>query len=177
MCIRDRARGVITGTKEAKSLCARAKYSASITDVSCEELESDGREWESEDEPAMSDIVPVVKACLVPTDRYDASYPQVTIYPQGTRNVTGLSTHMGSSASILKRMSRSTRPQSASQDSSDAGHTGGGGSSRRTRRTNGGRRRRSTSSSKNNRQGGDRKKGNHNPVSYTHLTLPTSDLV
>ena len=110
----------------------------------------------------MSDIVPVVEACLVPTDRYDASYPQVTIYPQGTRDVTGLSTHMGSSASILKRMSRSTRPQSASQDSSDAGHTGGGGSSRRTRRTTGGRRRRSTSSSKNNRQGGDRKKGNHN---------------
>ncbi|QRP09919.1 NUDIX domain-containing protein [Corynebacterium kroppenstedtii] len=59
-------------------------------------------------------------------------------------------------------MSRSTRPQSASQDSSDAGHTGGGGSPRRTRRTNGGRRRRSTSSSKNNRQGGDKKKGNHN---------------
>ncbi|MCF6792919.1 NUDIX domain-containing protein [Corynebacterium pseudokroppenstedtii] len=57
-------------------------------------------------------------------------------------------------------MSRSTRPQSASQDSSDAGHTGGG-SPRRTRRTNGGRRRRSTSSSKNNRQGGDKKKGNH----------------
>lgn len=85
----------------------------------------------------MSDIVPVVEACLVPTDRYDASYPQVTIYPQGTRDVTGLSTHMGSSASILKRMSRSTRPQSASHDSSSAGHTGGGGSPRRTRRTNG----------------------------------------
>ncbi len=30
----------------------------------------------------MSDIVPVAKIDLAPTDYYDASYPHVTTYPQ-----------------------------------------------------------------------------------------------
>ncbi|MEJ4113099.1 NUDIX hydrolase [Corynebacterium kroppenstedtii] len=46
-------------------------------------------------------------------------------------------------------MSTSTRPQSGSHHSPDAGQTGGGGSPRNTRRTGGSRRRRNSSGSKN----------------------------